>query len=294
MGQLRLAVRAYALEGHPPAAIAEWTDALLREVAEDEMATLLLVVLDVEALAATTVSAGHPPPLAVSAEGARILPVTSAPPLGLGNGSSYPESTVALDPGATLVLYTDGLIDRPDLPIEEGIDRLLEAAEANAGLAITEVCDAMLSAMLSGDASDDIALLALRLLPNEEGSLTMRVPAEPSSLQQVRRRLRRWLETADAPKEVRDDVVVAASEAVSNSVRHAYGPSNAWVEVEAALSNGDVEIVVRDRGRWRAPRGSGGRGIGLMQACMASVDIERGPDGTVVRMRRPVRTTVAT
>ena len=293
MGQLRLAVRAYALEGHPPSVIAERTDALLHDVAEDEMATLLLVVLDVETRAATTVGAGHPPPIASSAAGAKLLPLISAPPLGLGDRGSYPESTLMLDPGTTLLLYTDGLIDRPDLPIDEGIERLLRAVEDNATAEIASVCDGVLSAMVHGDASDDIALLALRLLPADDGELRLRVPAEPEALQQVRRRLRRWLEWADAPGDVRDDVVVATSEAVSNSVRHAYGPSSAWIEIEATLDDGEVEVVVRDRGRWRPPRGEGGRGIDLMQACMASVDIEHGPDGTVVRMRRPVRAGVA-
>lgn len=292
MGQLRLAVRAYALEGHPPGVIAQRTDALLHDVAEDEMATLLLVVLDVQTRVATTSGAGHPRPIAISPKGARLLPVEPAPPLGLGRGP-YPESTVVLDAGTTLLLYTDGLIDRPDLPIDEGIERLLETAEANADTEITRICDGVLSAMVHGDASDDIALLALRLLPVEAGGLRLRVPAEPAALQQVRQRLRRWLETADAPKDMREDVVVAASEAVSNSIRHAYGPSSAWVEIEAELIDGEVEVVVRDRGRWRPPRGDGGRGIDLMQACMGSVEIEQGPEGTVVRMRRSVRSAVA-
>jgi PAS domain S-box-containing protein len=292
MGQLRLAVRAYALEGHPPGVIAERTDALLRDVARDEMATLLLVVLEVETRAATMAGAGHPRPIAISSAGARLLPVESAPPLGLGRGS-YPESTVALDPGTTLLLYTDGLIDRPDLPIDEGIERLLRAAEANARAEITLICDGVLSAVVHGDATDDIALLALRLLPVEDGELRLRIPAEPEALQQVRRRLRRWLETAEAAQDVRDDIVVAVSEAVSNSIRHAYGPSGAWVEIEGELADGEVELVVRDRGRWRPPRGEGGRGIDLMRACMASVEIEHGREGTVVRMRRPVRSAVA-
>ena len=292
MGQLRLAVRAYASEGHPPGVIAERTDALLHEMAEDEMATLLIVVLDVETRAATTVGAGHPPPIAITEAGASLLSIGSAPPLGLGRGS-YPESTVVLDPETTLLMYTDGLIDRPDLPIDEGIDRLLRAAEANADAEAARVCDGVLSAMVDGDASDDIAVLALRLLPVQEGDLRMRIPAEPEALQQVRRRMRRWLETAGAPDDVRDDVIVATSEAVSNSVRHAYGPSSAWVEIEGELSDGEVEVVVRDRGRWRPPRGEGGRGIDLMQACMASVEIDHGVDGTVVRMRRPVRSAVA-
>jgi anti-sigma regulatory factor (Ser/Thr protein kinase) len=185
------------------------------------------------------------------------------------------------------------LIDRPDLPIDDGISRLLETAEANDDAEVNEICDRILSAMVHGDASDDIAVLALRLLPVEDGELLLRVPAEPESLQQVRRRLRRWLETAHATDDVCDDVVVATSEAVSNSIRHAYGPSSAWVEIEAAFSDDEVEVVVRDRGRWRPPRGEGGRGIDLMRACMASVEIEQGSEGTVVRMRRPVRSAVA-
>jgi anti-sigma regulatory factor (Ser/Thr protein kinase) len=120
------------------------------------------------------------------------------------------------------------------------------------------------------------------------------VPAEPEALQQVRRRLRRWLEAAGVSDDVRDDIIVATSEAVSNSVRHAYGPSSAWVEIEGELVDDEVRIVVRDHGRWRPPRGEGGRGIDLMQACMASVDIRHDPDGTVVRMRRPMLSAVAT
>jgi anti-sigma regulatory factor (Ser/Thr protein kinase) len=200
---------------------------------------------------------------------------------------------VTLEPDTTLLLYTDGLIDRPGLPIDEGIERLLRAAEANARAEITRICDGVLSALVHGDASDDIALLALRLLPVEDGELRLRIPAEPVALQQVRRRLRRWLEIAEAPEDVREDVVVAVSEAVSNSIRHAYGPSSAWVEIEAELADGEVELVVRDRGRWRPPRGEGGWGIDLMRACMASVEIEQGPEGTVVRMRRPLRSAVA-
>jgi anti-sigma regulatory factor (Ser/Thr protein kinase) len=88
-------------------------------------------------------------------------------------------------------------------------------------------------------------------------------------------------------------VVLASSEAAANSIRHAYGPSRAWIEVEAAVSNEEVEVVVRDQGHWRPPRGRGGRGLSVIEACMRSVEIDRGRSGTEVRMRRPVRTKVA-
>ena len=69
----------------------------------------------------------------------------------------------------------------------------------------------------------------------------------------MRRRLARWLDAAGVPADVQGDVVLASSEAAANSIRHAYGPSKAWVELEAAISNDEVHVVVRDRGRWRAP-----------------------------------------
>ena len=292
MGQLRTAVRAYALEGHAPAVVAERTDALMQEVAEDQMATLLFVALDVEARSATIVSAGHPPPITIGARGSRLLDVRLAPPLGFAPRTRFRESTASLETGDTLLLYTDGLIDRPDLAIDEGLRRVLSAAEADRDADPEELCDRVLSAMVSGDASDDIAMLALCLTPAVPGDLRLRIPAEPGALSQMRRRLARWLDAAGVPADVRGDVVLASSEAAANSIRHAYGPSKAWVELEAGVANDEVHVVVRDRGRWRAPRGRGGRGLSVIEACMHIVEIDRGAGGTEVRMRRPVRARV--
>jgi integral membrane sensor domain MASE1/anti-sigma regulatory factor (Ser/Thr protein kinase) len=293
MGQLRTAVRAYALEGHAPTVVAERTDALMHEVAADEMATLLLVALDVEAHAATIVSAGHPPPIALGPGGARLLRVELGPPLGFGPHTRFGASTASLDTGETVLLYTDGLIDRHDLAIDEGLRRLMSAAEANRDADPEELCDGILAAVAAGDVSDDIALLAVCLTPTASGGLRLRIPAEPDALSQMRRRLARWLDAAGVPADVKGDVVLASSEAAANSIRHAYGPSKAWVEVEARLSNDEVEVVVRDQGRWRAPRGRGGRGLSVIEACMGSVEIDRDGSGTAVRMRRAVRTRVA-
>ena len=293
MGQLRTAVRAYALEGHSPTVVAERTDALMHEVAEDEMATILLVALDVEARAATIVSAGHPPPIALGPGGARLLDMELAPPLGFGPHARFGASTTSLETGEMVLLYTDGLIDRHDLAIDEGLRRLIAAAEANRDADPEELCDRILGAMVSGDVSDDIALLAVCLTPTPPGDLRLRIPAEPDALSEMRRRLARWLDAAGVPADVQGDVVLASSEAAANSIRHAYGPSKAWVELEAAISNDEVHVVVRDRGRWRAPRGRGGRGLSVIEACMGSVEIDRGGSGTEVRMRRPVRTKVA-
>ena len=82
-------------------------------------------------------------------------------------------------------------------------------------------------------------------------------------------------------------VGVAVSEAIANVVEHAYGPRDAVFELEAALEEGRVAIAVRDFGRWRGARGEDrGRGLGLMEALMDSVELSRTSDGTTVRMRR--------
>ena len=86
--------------------------------------------------------------------------------------------------------------------------------------------------------------------------------------------------------------MLASSEAAANSIRHAYGPSWAWVELAGAVSTDVVHVVVRDGGRWRPPRGRGGRGLSVIDACMPSVEIERRDTGTEVRMRRPMQAAV--
>lgn len=287
MGQLRMAVRAYALEGHSPTAVAARTDELLRELADEQMVTMLYLVLDLDTSQARCVNAGHPPPLVVDGGPARYLPVEPGPPMGVGDRGRFREATVHLEPATTIVLYTDGLIDRRDLAIDDGLRRLLRAADVHRDLEPGRLCDRLLADMVPGNVSDDIALLAVRQLPVSPDGFHMRVVAEPRVLPRVRRSLFRWLSFNGVPREVAEEIVLASSEAVTNSIRHAYGPGDGWVEVEATLAGGHVDLAVRDGGRWRPPRGDeGGRGLGLIRACMSEVSIEPGPAGTLVRMRR--------
>ncbi|HEY2803912.1 MAG TPA: ATP-binding protein, partial [Actinomycetota bacterium] len=83
-----------------------------------------------------------------------------------------------------------------------------------------------------------------------------------------------------------DDVVLAVSEAAANAMKHAYGPGGGDVDIRGSLDGDAVVVVVRDFGRWREEHaGDGGRGLALIEACMTDVEIERGPEGTEVRMR---------
>ena len=120
MGQVRMAVRAFSLEGHAPAVVVGRVHQLLRSLFEGEqMVTMLYLALDPVTWEATIVNAGHPPPLLIDPSGeATYLETTTGLPVGLNWNLPYEESIALLRPGATLVLYTDGLVDRRDVAVE--------------------------------------------------------------------------------------------------------------------------------------------------------------------------------
>jgi anti-sigma regulatory factor (Ser/Thr protein kinase) len=127
-------------------------------------------------------------------------------------------------------------------------------------------------------------------MPPLQDDLRTTWPATSETLVSVRRLLRRWLVYHGAGEEEMYDIVVACQEACANAVEHAYGPGHAHFEVEAEHRAARIRVIVRDRGRWRPPRGSHrGRGLALMRALMESVDVEHGDDGTVVVLERALR-----
>jgi PAS domain S-box-containing protein len=125
MGQARTCVRAYALEGLEPAAVVERAHRFLRQLYRGEqMVTLLFLVIDMDRRAMQIVSAGHPPPVIRPPHGrARYLETKPTMPLGVDFEVRQQASRIAIEPGSVIVLYTDGLIDRRDEPIEDAFDR---------------------------------------------------------------------------------------------------------------------------------------------------------------------------
>ncbi len=290
MGQVRMAVRAFSLEGHPPKVVVGRVHDLVRSLYEGEqMVTMLYVVVDPMTWEATMVNAGHPASLLLDgAGGATYLASPIGLPLGLNWTLPYEESIALLRPESTLVLFTDGLIDRRDIAVEQGLDRLREVAADRVGLDIDDLCGVLLEELVPDNASDDVAILAARLEPVQE-RLSLHIPADPAKLRSVRRNIARWLAGHDVPKEDVDDIVLASSEACANSIEHAYGPGEGTVDVEAEVEDGQVTIVVRDTGRWRAARnGDRGRGLPLIESCMDSCALTRGDEGTELRMHRRV------
>jgi anti-sigma regulatory factor (Ser/Thr protein kinase) len=286
MAHLQSAVRAYALEGLRPSVVLERTDAFAQELERRGMATMLYAVIDPEAGTLRFASAGHPPPLILTPGGEAIFAEgRSGSPLGTVTFPSYEESVVALEPGSVVVLYTDGLVERPTVPLSEGLEALAEGA---AGLSDPdELCRVVPARVLDGRSGDDIALLAIRLEPMPTDRISLTLPAESRSLATLRRVLGRWLKAAGAGETEIYEALVAVGEACANAIAHAYPAGDAEFEVEASRLGPDLEVTVRDFGSWRPARGEERRrGLTLMEQLMEEVAIEKGEGGTTVTLRR--------
>jgi serine phosphatase RsbU (regulator of sigma subunit)/anti-sigma regulatory factor (Ser/Thr protein kinase) len=287
MGQLRNAVRAYAFEGRSPAEVMDHVNGLLLEAGSENMATMIYGVLDVETGEFRFASAGHPPPLLITATGhARFLESQHGPPVGSLPTARYSEGSALIEPGTTLLLYTDGLVEDRATPLEEGLRRLREAAQDGPG-ELEAFCSHVMRRVLGRTpCDDDVALLAVNLMALED-ELRLRVPAQPGALAPLRATLRRWLIRAGATDIELYELLTACGEACTNAIRHASGPLRSTFEVEAKLVEGGVELGVRDQGSWREPRGDvGGRGLPIIEAYVDELEIIRDPSGTEVRMRR--------
>jgi PAS domain S-box-containing protein len=291
MGQLRHATRAYALEGHPPGAVLDRLDRLMRTLDGGQMATLLYLVVEPDRSSVRLASAGHVPPLLVGRDGrAAFLDTAPDPPLGVFAISSHSEIEVPLEPGATLILYTDGLVEQRGASIDEGLEAL-RAAAADPSEDPEALCDHLMAVMLDVHApDDDIALLALRALPVPPGPFRVELRPDPDELASMRRRLGRWLTARGAVREELDELQMACHEASSNSIEHGCGFGPGTVTVEADLDEAGVLVEVRDTGAWverpNGPLPHRGHGLPIMNALVDSVEISRSKEGTSVRLRR--------
>jgi serine phosphatase RsbU (regulator of sigma subunit)/anti-sigma regulatory factor (Ser/Thr protein kinase) len=289
MGQLRTALRVYALEGHGPAELLERLDRLLQSMRGHKMTTAAYMVFDPETSALRLASAGHPPPLVVPESGTpRFLEHKPAPPIGTVQYATYEETETTLEGGDIALLYTDGLIEVRGESLTDGLERLRAAAE---GASSPErLCQELVRTLVPRDgAADDVALVALQSAPIPE-RLRLRFPADPVVLAQMRHMLRRWLHDAGAGSDDIGTITLACGEACANAIEHAYSPVPSSFELEASRDDRLVTLSVRDAGRWRAPRGENrGRGLTIIEAAMDEVDIRPASNGTEVLMRRRLR-----
>jgi len=293
MGQLRNALRAYAMEGHAPAAVLVRLDRLLKELEGGRhMATLLFALVDPTLERVRLASAGHPPPLLLRPDGsADFVWGGRSTPIGVLEGDDYQELELELDDGSTLLLYTDGLVEVRGKSLDDGLERL-RAAALEGPADPEELCDHVIAAMLGGrGADDDVAMLALRTLALGD-RLRLELPADPNLLAGVRRALSRWLARAGASPDERYEIELACHEACANAIEHAYRFGDALFHMQASVADGQVVLTVSDTGGWREPGETDrGRGIDLMRGMMDEVTVDGGSRGTEVELRRKLGAT---
>jgi anti-anti-sigma factor len=191
--------------------------------------------------------------------------------------------------GASVILYTDGLVERRDEVVDAGLDRLLQAADRLADHGPDELARGLVEAVLGEEApADDVALLVVRAVP---APLHKRLGAAATSMSPLRRSVSEWAATAGLPEETTEDLELAVGEAAANAAEHAYPEGGGAFEYSLARADdGAVEVHVHDQGRWRpVPVDNGHRGHGLrvIDALVEEFVIDRGNGGTHVSFRLP-------
>jgi anti-sigma regulatory factor (Ser/Thr protein kinase) len=296
MGELRNSLRAFASEGHLPDAALTRLEAFTTASHGPRMlATLLFMVFEIDTGSANFASAGHLPPLLLLPDGsASYCEQRVSPPLGVCHQRGFEHSTIEVPGGATLILFTDGLVERRGEAIDTGLERLRTAVTKASG-GVEDLCSGVLASAQAGHRSrDDLALLAVRLEPLPASGWTVRMPAAADSVTLVRHRLKRWLDQRGVPARDQFPLALAVTEAAANAVEHAYGPGENEFEVTVRIEGEDALLRIRDHGRWRPPQHSAdrGRGLRLIQQLTDELSVRRGRDGTTVRVRHRLPVTL--
>ncbi|MFI9122697.1 SpoIIE family protein phosphatase [Streptomyces bikiniensis] len=287
MGQLRSACRALLLQDAGPAQVLMALDRFAAGVPGAMCTTVFCGVLDPETGGLTYSSAGHPPGILVRPDGTtQLLEDGRSLPLAVRPGAPRPEGHCTISARSTLLLYTDGLVERRRRPLSAGIDQAGEALQDGRDTAIDELATDVMSRLApAGGYDDDVALLLYR----HPAPLEMSFPAESGQLAPVRRALRGWLDQCDLPPSTVQNILVAAGEACANAIEHGHrdAPGDT-VYFRAEASVGNLHLTVTDTGRWKVPQpernAHRGRGMALMRALMQQVTVTQGPTGTTVDM----------
>jgi len=290
MGQLRNSLRAFASEHNDPGKVVRRLSRMVDALPEAPFATLAYLVLDATRRRCRYVVAGHPPPLLVTPSGtAAYLEEGRSLPLGVDGDAPVEVAEAVLEPGATIVLYTDGLVERRDASLDEGLERVRHTAGSVSASPDTLI-DHVLRGVFDGvERDDDVAMLVVRLEPTRSDTLDLQLPADHEGLRRMRAALAEWLADLGADTDLRHDVLLAAWEACANAVEHAQGPASATFSLHASREGALVRVRIADTGSWRGQSGGAGeRGLGLplMRGLMDRVDIVHAGDGTVVVLER--------
>ncbi|MEU9319985.1 SpoIIE family protein phosphatase [Streptomyces sp. NPDC048295] len=274
MGQLRIVLRAYAAEGHSPATVMARASVFLHELDTERFATCTYAEVDLTTGVVQLVRAGHVDPLVRESDGnCRRLPAEGGLPLGLSaefGRLEYPVSTVELDPGQTLVLFTDGLVELPGADLDEGM-QLLTAMVRNGPQDLQRLADRLCEEVDERGGEDDVAVLLLRRkaahAPQPGGRLQQHVAqSDPEALSSARHMIRAAVRAWGA-KARADEVELAADELITNALMHTDGGAIVTIRVLTGPER-RLRVDVEDRSsalpRRRDAGEAGVSGRGLM------------------------------
>ncbi|MFJ2185876.1 SpoIIE family protein phosphatase [Streptomyces anulatus] len=287
MGQLRTAVRAYARLDLPPHEVIQLLDVLAAEIDASQIATCVYAVHDPNEGHLVYASAGHLPILVCDEDGTvhRAADPTG-PPLGTG-GWVHTSGTIALPPGSTAVLYTDGLVERRSEDIDEGVASLARALSGAKG-SPQVVCDRLIRSLgVTAEHDDDVAVLVVQhpartgtnaeLFHNAALDLLGGIEAAPRARAFATGVLTSWR----FPVELRDLGVLATSELVANSLQHGTPPMRLGLRrtdrrLIIEVTDGDDHLPRR---RQAEPADEAGRGISIIASIATSWGSRRTPGG---------------
>jgi serine phosphatase RsbU (regulator of sigma subunit)/anti-sigma regulatory factor (Ser/Thr protein kinase) len=293
MGQVRAALRALALTDPAPPSVLAGLDRLVGSLGaesrnEEIFVTVVYGVLDPSDGTITLASAGHPPPvlrragLSGGPATAELVKVPPGAPLGLSG--RWQTGQVRLEPGDTILLFSDGVVERRDRSLNEGLDALVAVAAAAGGGDPRILCSLATSAV-EGPTDDDVAVLAVERAVALSRSATMLVPAEPTGPSRVRQwmtaRLREW----SVPEPVVGAAILCTSELTTNALLHAGTPAQVRVDLNAerllvsVADTGTRGTVIRAHADTMSSRG---RGLGLIEDLSDSWGTDPTVRGTTV------------
>jgi anti-sigma regulatory factor (Ser/Thr protein kinase) len=254
------------------------------------MVTCVCGVLDYRTGRLTLANAGHMPVLVVRAGGQpEWVTAESGLPLGVRDFATYEELAATVAPGDTIVMFTDGLVERRHETIDARLEVLAGVAADAIGLG-GDWCDRVVQRMIGSRREDDVAVLGVRIDRLAVRPLSIRAPAEPARLRSVRREFRDWLAGHGVDHDDAESLLLAVGEAIANVIVHAYDGRAGELRVDATLDEGRLHVRVEDDGQWRPPRDDEGRGLQIIRGLCEQVEIVSGAGGTMLTFARQLRT----